>query len=57
MNEYDTNQLYLTDKQALWFYLLILPTITITALLSWTALMIYMILIFIIAIVLTIFGK
>ena len=57
MNEYETNQLYLTDKQALWFYLLILPTIIVTALLSWTALMVYMGLVFIIAITLTLFGK
>jgi hypothetical protein len=57
MNENETNQIYLTDKQALWFYLLILPFITITAFLNWTVLLIYMALVFIIAIGLTLLGK
>ncbi len=57
MNDYETNQIYLTDKQALFFYLLVLPAITIGAFLSWTFLIVCMGLIFTISIILTLMGK
>jgi len=57
MNEYDTNLSFLTDKQALFFYLLILPSITIGAFFSWTFLVMAMGSVFAISIILTLLGK
>jgi len=57
MMEYSSTQLFIPDKWVLPFYFIVLPFMTITAILSRTMLVVYCVLLAIISIYLTIIGK
>ena len=57
MNEYESTGLYFSDKQALFVYLVAIPTIIISAMLSWYMLAFWMCICFSIGIGMTLVGK